>query len=94
MSRCTVDDWTSSAPDRKHEQVRWILESPYPPVPADLTARAASQGRRMLHRRLLLRRLLLVTATLAVVALVVLAVVTWPGDTPSGPPATPPPVSG
>ncbi|MFE1174852.1 hypothetical protein [Streptomyces sp. NPDC058773] len=57
-----------SLPDRKETEVRRMLAGPYPPVPADLAARATARGRRLVVRRRRARhlgRLLLVLALAA-----------------------------
>ncbi|MDJ0346629.1 hypothetical protein QMK19_36650 [Streptomyces sp. H10-C2] len=69
-------------PDRKEEEVRRILDTPHPYVPADLSARAAERGRRILRRRRVLHRLLWLLVIAAVVAGVVLAVLEWPTQQP------------
>ncbi|UGY93340.1 hypothetical protein [Streptomyces gobiensis] len=73
-----------SPPDRKEEQVRRLLDGPHPPVPPDLTARAALRGHRLLRRRRAARAALWALLCLAVLALTVWAVRTPPA------PATPP----
>lgn len=69
-----------------------MLETSHPPVPAELAARAAERGERLLRRRRALRRLWLVTATAAVVAFTVWAVVVQPWQVP--PAETTPPLDG
>ncbi|MEU3463710.1 hypothetical protein ABZ721_27645 [Streptomyces sp. NPDC006733] len=75
-------------PDRKEEEVRRILDTPHPYVPAELAERAAARGRRILRRRRALHRLLWLLLLAAIVAGVVLAVLRWPDPQPLG--TTPP----
>jgi ferric-dicitrate binding protein FerR (iron transport regulator) len=74
-------------PDRKEAEVRRMLTAPRPPVPADLAARAAARGRRLLHRRRLLRLALCAVLLAAAVALGVWVAARWPT-----PPSDPPPL--
>jgi cell division septal protein FtsQ len=66
------------APNRRDDEVRQLLDTPHPAVPAELVARATARGRRTVRRRLLARRALWVLLALALVAGVVLAVLLWP----------------
>ncbi|GHF61786.1 hypothetical protein GCM10010218_49190 [Streptomyces mashuensis] len=71
---------------REAEARRLLLAGPRPPVPADLAARAAGQGRRLLRGRRFVRGaawLLLVAAVVALCALTAVA-----GSSPG---AAPPP---
>lgn len=57
-----------SRPDRKEDEVRRMLETHHLPVPADLAARAAEHGTRLLRRHRTVRRaawLLLMAAAIA-----------------------------
>ncbi|UWE12550.1 hypothetical protein [Actinacidiphila bryophytorum] len=79
------------APNRRDDEVRQLLDTPHPVVPAGLVASAAARGRRTVRRRRLARQVLWVLLVAAVVAGIVLAVVTWPdrqdpagGDTGDG----------
>ena len=76
-------------PDRKEAEVRRMLTTPHPPVPADLAARAAARGRRLLHRRRLLRLALCAVLLTAAVALGVWVAARWPA-----PPGNPAPLGG
>jgi hypothetical protein len=91
MSRCTVDDWASRLPDRKQDQVRLMLEGPYPPVPPDLAFRARERGRRLLRRRHVLHVITVSALLAALIILLVVAGTTLPVE-PAGPPADPPPL--
>ncbi|MCX5142489.1 MULTISPECIES: hypothetical protein [unclassified Streptomyces] len=77
---------------RKEDEVRRMLENPRPQVPAELAARAAERGGRLLRRRRVLTRLWLLTATAVVVAFTVWAVVVQPWHVP--PAETTPPLEG
>ncbi len=72
-------------PDRKEAEVRRMLMAAHPSVPADLAARAAYRGRRLLHRRRLLRLVLCAVLLAAAVALGMWVAARWP--TPPSPPA-------
>lgn len=67
-----------------------MLETVRPQVPADLAARAAERGARLLRRRRVLRRLWLLAAAGVVVAFMVWAVVAQPWQAP--PAVTTPPL--
>ena len=69
-----------------------MLATVRPQVPADLAARAAERGARLLRRRRVLRRLWLLAATGVVVAFMVWAVVAQPWQAP--PAGTTPPLEG
>lgn len=75
-------------PDRKEEEVRRILDTPHPYVPAELAERSAERGRRILRRRRVVHQLLWLLLVAAIVAGVVLAVLEWPDQQPLG--TTPP----
>ncbi|GGX24694.1 hypothetical protein GCM10010353_44660 [Streptomyces chryseus] len=64
--------------DRKQDEVRRMLETAHPPVPADLGTRAAERGARLLRRRRLARRLLWLLLALAAVTFAVWAVLEQP----------------
>lgn len=82
-----------SGTGRKEDEVRRMLEAcPRPQVPAELAARAAERGARLLRRRRVLHRLWLATAVAAVVAITVWAVVAQPWQVP--PAETTPPLDG
>jgi hypothetical protein len=78
------------APNRRDDEVRQLLDTPHPAVPADLVARATVRGRRTVRRRRVRRQVLWVLLVAAVVAGIVLAVLAWPehhdpaGDTGDG----------
>lgn len=82
-----------SGTGRKEDDVRRMLETCHrPQVPAELAARAAERGARLLRRRRVLRRLWLVTAAAVVVAFTVWAVAVQPWQVP--PAETTPPLDG
>ncbi|MET7649043.1 hypothetical protein ABZS83_36570 [Streptomyces sp. NPDC005426] len=81
-----------SGTGRKEDEVRRMLETSHPQVPAALAARAAERGARLLRRRRAVRRLWLVTVTAVVVAFTVWAVVAQPWQAP--PAETTPPLEG
>ncbi|GAA1527307.1 hypothetical protein GCM10009730_40270 [Streptomyces albidochromogenes] len=64
--------------DRTQDEVRRMLETPHPPVPADLGTRAAERGARLLRRRVLARRLLWLLLALVAVAFAVWAALEQP----------------
>ncbi|WP_443072358.1 hypothetical protein [Streptomyces sp. RPT161] len=72
-------------PDRKEAEVRRMLTGAHPPVPADLAARAANRGHRLLRRRRLLRLALCAVLLAAAVAAGMWVAARWP--TPPSPPA-------
>jgi ferric-dicitrate binding protein FerR (iron transport regulator) len=76
---------------RKEDEVRRMLESPPPPVPGDLAARAVARGTRLLHRDRALRRALWALLAVAALAFAVWASVVEPWHTP---PETTPPLEG
>ncbi|MEV0745332.1 MULTISPECIES: hypothetical protein [unclassified Streptomyces] len=77
---------------RNEDEVRRMLETARPQVPAGLPARAARRGARLLRRRRVLRRLWLVAAGAVVVAFTVWAVMVQPWQAP--PAGTTPPLEG
>ncbi|MFJ2089706.1 hypothetical protein ACIOEW_10590 [Streptomyces sp. NPDC087901] len=77
---------------RREDEVRRMLDTPHPQVPAELAARAAERGDRLLRRRRVLGRLWLLTAAAVVVAFAVWAVVAQPWQVP--PAETTPPLEG
>lgn len=81
-----------SGTGRKEDEVRRMLESPRPQVPAELAARAAERGGRLLRRRRVLRRLGLFALIAVVTAFTVWAVVAQPWQVP--PAETTPPLDG
>ncbi|MFG1810645.1 hypothetical protein [Streptomyces sp. NPDC049040] len=75
------------APNRRDDEVRRLLDTPHPVVPAGLVALATERGRRTVRRRRLLRHALWVLLLAAVAAGIVLAVLTWPDSAaPAGDP--------
>ncbi|SHK67437.1 hypothetical protein [Actinacidiphila paucisporea] len=66
------------APNRRDDEVRQLLDTPHPAVPAGLVAVAAARGRRTVRRRRVGLHVLWVLLVAAVVAGVVAAVLTWP----------------
>ncbi|MFD9408991.1 hypothetical protein ACFWBN_18490 [Streptomyces sp. NPDC059989] len=82
----------SGLPDRKEAQVRRLLETPYPAVPADLAAGAAARGARLLRRRRVLRRFGWAVLFAAAVAFTVWASLTRPWAVP--PSGISPPLEG
>lgn len=77
---------------RNEDEVRRMLETSRPHVPAELPVRAARRGVRLLRRRRVLRRLWLVAAGAVVVAFTVWAVMVQPWQAP--PAGTTPPLDG
>ncbi|MGW0752676.1 hypothetical protein [Streptomyces sp. NPDC002587] len=71
-----------STADRGQDQVRQLLEGPYPVVPAGLAAGAAARGDRLLRRRRVLRRLGWAVLIAAAAAFTVWASLTHPWATP------------
>ncbi|MEU9304660.1 hypothetical protein [Streptomyces sp. NPDC048269] len=82
----------SGRPDRKQDQVRRLLEGPYPTVPPGLAAGAAARGDRLLRRRRVLRRFGWAVLFAAAVAFAVWASLTHPWATP--PTGVSPPLEG
>lgn len=68
----------SPAPNRRDDEVRRLLDTPHPAVPAGLVARATVRGRRTLRRRRFVHHVLWVLLLAAVVSGIVLAVLAWP----------------
>ncbi|MGW0935015.1 hypothetical protein [Streptomyces sp. NPDC002666] len=77
---------------RNEDEVRRMLETSRPHVPAGLPARVARRGARLLRRRRVLRRVWLVVAGAVVVAFTVWAVLVQPWQAP--PAGTTPPLDG
>jgi hypothetical protein len=65
-------------PNRRDDEVRRLLDTPHPVVPADLPARAVLRGRRIVHRRRVVHAALWALLVAAVVTGIVLAVLLWP----------------
>ncbi|MFJ2650969.1 hypothetical protein ACIO1C_30145 [Streptomyces sp. NPDC087420] len=78
--------------DREETEVRRLLDTPHPVVPADLAPRALARGGRLRHRRRTARRLLWLTLITAVILFAVWASVTEPWSPP--PMRTTPPLEG
>ncbi|MFF1507535.1 hypothetical protein [Streptomyces sp. NPDC058326] len=76
----------------KEAAVRRILDTPHPPVPADLAVRAAAGGARRARRERLARRLLWGLLVVAVLAFTVWASAARPWEAP--PAETTPPLEG
>ncbi|WP_063762366.1 hypothetical protein [Streptomyces sp. NRRL F-5123] len=70
----------SPARNRRDDEVRRLLDTPHPIVPAGLVAEATARGRRTVRRRRVLARALWVLLAAAVAAGIVLAVLYWPDD--------------
>lgn len=81
-----------NGPERKEDEVRLMMDTAHPVVPADLGPRAAAQGARLLRRHRILRRTWLLLLVAAVIACVVWAAVTEPWTLP--PSETTPPLEG
>lgn len=81
-----------SAPDRKEQEVRRMLDGPHPAVPPDLAALAVERGCRLLTRRRALRAAVGVLVLAAVAAFTVWAVTAQPWLAP--PSDTTPPLDG
>lgn len=71
-----------SRADRKEDEVRRMLDTRYPPVPADLASRAADRGNRLLRRHRAVRRAGWLLLAAAVIAFAVWASVTEPWVSP------------
>ena len=78
--------------DRKEDEVRRMLETRHPQVPADLAARAAAQGTRLLRRHRAVRRAAWLLLIAAAIAFAVWAVLAEPWVAP--PTNTTPPLEG
>ncbi|MFF9338623.1 MULTISPECIES: hypothetical protein [unclassified Streptomyces] len=76
----------------KEAAVRRLLDTPHPPVPRDLAARAAARGGRARRRERALRRAGGALAAVAVLGLTVWAAQARPWEPP--PAATTPPFAG
>ncbi|MFE1346670.1 hypothetical protein [Streptomyces sp. NPDC058757] len=76
----------------KEAAVRRLLDTPHPPVPRDLAARAAARGGRVRRRERVVRRIGGVLAGLAALGFTVWAVEVRPWEPP--PAATTPPFAG
>ncbi|MFB7467918.1 hypothetical protein ACFCZ1_31250 [Streptomyces sp. NPDC056224] len=72
----------SGTADGGQDQVRQLLEGPYPVVPAGLAAGAAARGDRLLRRRRVLRRFGWAVLFAAAAAFTVWASLTRPWATP------------
>ncbi|MDQ0941134.1 hypothetical protein [Streptomyces sp. V1I1] len=81
-----------SRQDRKEDEVRRMLETRHPAVPADLAARAAEHGTRLLRRHRAVRRAAWLLLMAAAIAFAVWAATTEPWMTP--PTRTTPPLEG
>ncbi|MEN8653611.1 hypothetical protein ABCR94_24135 [Streptomyces sp. 21So2-11] len=81
-----------SRADRKENEVRRMLDGAHPPVPADLGARAAERGERLLRRNVVARRVMWVLLMAVIVAFAVWVSVEQPWVTP--PSDTAPPLEG
>lgn len=75
-----------SLPDRRESEVRLMLDAPYTPVPADLAARAAVRGARLLRRRHGMHVTMWTLAVIAAVLFTAWAVTTQPWRVPDSPP--------
>ncbi|MCX0245702.1 hypothetical protein [Streptomyces drozdowiczii] len=71
-----------SGTGRREDEVRRMLEGPHPQVPADLAARAAERGGRLLRRRRARRRLWVLALVAAVTAFTVWALAVRPWEEP------------
>ncbi|MER5963011.1 hypothetical protein [Streptomyces sp. NPDC002057] len=76
----------------KEAAVRRLLDTPHPPVPRDLAARAAARGARRLRRARGVRRALWVLGVIAALAFLVWASAVHPWEAP--PAGTTPPLEG
>ncbi|MBM9619696.1 hypothetical protein [Streptomyces zhihengii] len=81
-----------SGTERKESEVRRMMQTPAPGVPADLGVRAAARGGRLLRRHRALRRTGWALLVAALLALTLWALVTEPWLAPPSP--TSPPVVG
>ncbi len=81
-----------SGPDRKEDEVRHMLETAHPAVPADLAGRAAEQGARLLRRHRAVRRVMWLLLLAAAIVFTVWAMAAEPWVTP--PTDTTPPLEG
>ncbi|MBT2393849.1 hypothetical protein J7E87_31665 [Streptomyces sp. ISL-1] len=78
--------------DRKEEEVRRMLETRHPAVPADLAARATEHGTRLLRRHRAVRRAAWLLLVAAAIAFAIWAAAAEPWVTP--PTDTTPPLEG
>ncbi|HZX38647.1 MAG TPA: hypothetical protein VFF37_10005 [Streptomyces sp.] len=81
-----------SRQDRKEDEVRRMLETRHPAVPADLAARAAEHGTRLLRRHRAVRRAAWLLVVAAAIAFAIWAATAEPWMTP--PAKTTPPLEG
>lgn len=81
-----------SGQDRREAEVRRLLDGPRPAVPAEVVARAAARGARLVRRRRVARRVGWVLLLLAVVAFGVWAAMAEPWHPPAS--GTAPPLWG
>ncbi|MFF8278570.1 hypothetical protein ACF05T_21050 [Streptomyces lateritius] len=78
--------------EQREDEVRRMLETPYPQVPGDLAARAVERGNRLLHRDRMTRRALWALLVVAVLVFAVWAARERPWEVP--PAGTTPPLEG
>jgi ferric-dicitrate binding protein FerR (iron transport regulator) len=81
-----------SPPDRKEDEVRRLLEGPYPAVPPDLTGRAVQLGHRLRRRRRAVRTAVWALLLAAAMLFAVWAATGHPWTAP--PSTTTPPLEG
>lgn len=65
-------------PNRREEEVRRLLDTAHPQVPADLAQRAAAHGRRVLRRRRVAHRVLWVLLVAVLTTAMLFAALAWP----------------
>ncbi|WP_405586786.1 hypothetical protein [Streptomyces sp. NBC_01190] len=68
----------SAVPNRRDDEVRRLLDTPHPVVPADLGARAMRRGRRIVRRRRALHTTLWLLLTAALLTALALTITFWP----------------